>query len=173
MVRVDPVASGKGGLARALNYITNHGHTRAVDQGGRLITGAQTVRDLTDEWATANDLFAGKKSRIDAQAVPIILSMPAGTDRGKVEDAAIAWARKALVGHDWIGVPHRDTDNPHVHFLVRSVGEDGRRFRAGPAQIREWRRDFAEELRARGIEATATARDFLSRNERDFKELTR
>jgi type IV secretory pathway VirD2 relaxase len=27
---------------------------------------------------------------------------------------------------DWIGVDHRNTDNPHLHILVRGKADDGR-----------------------------------------------
>ncbi len=171
VVRVGPVVGSKAGLGKALAYITHHGHSRAVDQDGQPVTGPEEVRAVSEEWAVANDLFQNHPS--DTQAVPIVLSMPAGADRDGVEQAARAWAEKALRGFDWVAASHDDTDNPHVHVLVRSVGIEGNRFRAGPPEIRAWRESFADELRARGIEATATARQHRLINERQIKSLDR
>lgn len=55
-------------------------------------------------------------------------------------------------------VMHTDEPHPHVHLVVRSVGNDGRRLRIQKATLRGWRREFAHHLRAKGVAANATER---------------
>ncbi|MAC57591.1 MAG: type VI secretion protein [Novosphingobium sp.] len=47
---------------------------------------------------------------------------------------------------DWRGVEHWNTDNPHVHVIVRGVGEDGRDLVISRDYIREGMRAQAREI---------------------------
>lgn len=89
----------------------------------------------------------------------LILSMSAGTPAAGLFASAQAFAREEFaLKHRYATVLHTDQAYPHVHLVVRALGEDGRRLRIRRATLRQWRERFAEELRARGIEANATPR---------------
>jgi hypothetical protein len=45
-----------------------------------------------------------------------------------------------------------------VHLVVKAVSEQGERLNVRKATLREWRRDFAANLRELGVEANATER---------------
>ncbi len=47
---------------------------------------------------------------------------------------------------DWIAVDHWNTDNPHVHVLVRGVADDGRDLVINPHFIKHGFREIAEAL---------------------------
>ncbi len=53
---------------------------------------------------------------------------------------------------------HTDQPQPHVHLVVKAVSEQGARLNIRKATLREWRRDFAANLRELGIEVNATER---------------
>jgi len=55
-------------------------------------------------------------------------------------------------------VLHTDEPHPHVHLVVKAVGEQGVRLNIKKATLRRWRSEFARNLRLLGIEANATER---------------
>lgn len=55
-------------------------------------------------------------------------------------------------------VLHTDQGHPHVHLVLRTVSEQGTRLNIRTETLRQWRRDFAEALRAQGVAANATER---------------
>ena len=55
-------------------------------------------------------------------------------------------------------VLHTDEPHPHVHLVVKAVGEDGQRLNIRKGTLRAWRREFASHLRRHGVEANATER---------------
>lgn len=70
-----------------------------------------------------------------------------------------AFAREQFaLKHRYAMVLHTDKDHPHVHLVVKAMGEDGTRLNIRKATLREWRREFARHLREHGIAANATDR---------------
>jgi hypothetical protein len=55
-------------------------------------------------------------------------------------------------------VLHTDDDHPHVHVVVKAVGEEGERLNIRKETLRRWRAVFAQQLRAQGVNANATER---------------
>ena len=51
---------------------------------------------------------------------------------------------------------HGDTDNPHIHCDLKIAGNDGKRIDVKKADLFQLRKDFAQNLRDLGIDATAT-----------------
>ena len=158
-------------VTSSLDYVTRNGKLLAETQDGEIIESRVRLRGLHDDWLLTNAAEArGRNSLQAAQSVSIILSMPPGAPRDRVQDAARTWAKETFAGqHDWIMVRHDDKDHPHVHVVVRAVGNDGKRLAPGPADLQRWRERFAGELRRLGVEAEATprqARGVVRRSER-------
>jgi hypothetical protein len=85
--------------------------------------------------------------------------MPAGTSPATLLAASRNFAREEFaLKHRYLMVLHNDQQHPHVHLVVKAVGEDGGRLNIRKATLRGWRRDFAEKLRAQGVAANATER---------------
>ena len=53
---------------------------------------------------------------------------------------------------------HDDTDNPHVHLVVRNLGFDNKRLHVKKGDPQKWRETFASELNKVGVNASATHR---------------
>ncbi len=85
--------------------------------------------------------------------------MPAGTSPAKLLAASRNFAREEFAfKHRYLTVLHTDQQHPHVHLVVKAVGEDCKRLNIRKATLRGWRRDFAAQLRAQGVAANATER---------------
>lgn len=160
MVKITGRTRGVTHLKAHLDYVTRNGKLLAETQDGEQFQDRGRLRELHDEWLLSNAAEArGRNTPQAAQSVGIILSMPPGAPRDRVQDAARTWARDTFKDqHDWIMVRHDDKDHPHVHVSVRAVGKDGRRLAPGPDDLQAWRERFARELRRLGVAAEATPR---------------
>jgi hypothetical protein len=89
----------------------------------------------------------------------IVLSMPADSSADSLLRASRHFAHEQFASkHRYALVLHTDQPHPHVHMVVKAMGEQGRKLNIRKSTLREWRRAFAHQLRAQGIEANATDR---------------
>jgi hypothetical protein len=160
MVRITNRASGAQGMGavrRHLRYISRNGQVDLEDQDGDRISGVDALRDLTKTWQLGGWGIPDTSTR--REVFNILLSMPPGTDRQAVRDAARDFAALEFGdGRAYVFAAHDDEAHPHVHLSVQVRGPDGRRLNTCFKDIRRWRTRFAEQLRAHGVEANATSR---------------
>jgi type IV secretory pathway VirD2 relaxase len=75
--------------------------------------------------------------------------MPAGTLPDKVLAAVKNFARQEFaLKQRYAMVLHTDEPHPHVRVVVKAISEQGVRLHIRKATLREWRREFAQHLRA-------------------------
>ncbi|PRZ56022.1 relaxase/mobilization nuclease-like protein [Paraburkholderia fungorum] len=149
--------NGMGAIRAHLDYISRHGQVELEDQDGNTISGRVEVRDLVQMWRAAGRGIAETSSK--REAFNVMLSMPPGTDRAAVDDAARAFAREEFgEQRDYVFAAHDDEAHPHVHIVVLARGRDGRRLNPRKADLQRWRERFAQGLRDHGVEANATPR---------------
>jgi hypothetical protein len=66
-------------------------------------------------------------------------------------------ARESFTDHRYVMALHSHQANPHVHMVVRAESDvSARRLNPRKADLHRWRTEFAAQLRALGIEASAT-----------------
>ena len=166
MVKVSGGATSAQGTQAHLNYIDRHGQLEVETDDGQRIQGREAGRDLVEDWdlnvlaAESRSPYRGKAGRKPAKLVHnIVLSMPPGTPAEKLLAASREFAREEFaLKHRYAMVLHTDQKHPHVHLVVRAVSEEGRRLNIRKATLRDWRRQFAAQLRAQGVPANATER---------------
>ncbi|KLU20654.1 DNA polymerase [Caballeronia mineralivorans PML1(12)] len=150
-------AQGMGAVRRHLRYISRSGQVELEDQDGLVIVGADALRDLTDAWQLGG--WGVPEKSVRREVFNILLSMPPGTDRQAVRDAARDFACLEFGdGRAYVFAAHDDEAHPHVHLSVQVRGPDGRRLNPRKRDLQRWREQFAEQLRAHGVEANATSR---------------
>ncbi|WP_342706060.1 relaxase/mobilization nuclease domain-containing protein [Burkholderia arboris] len=150
-------AQGVDAVRRHLRYISRNGQVELEDQNGDRITGADAVRDLVRTWHLGGWGIPQTSHR--REVFNILLSMPPGTNRQAVCDAARDFAAVEFGdGRAYVFAAHDDEAHPHVHLSVQVRGPDGRRLNPRRQDLRRWRERFAEQLREHGVEANATPR---------------
>ncbi|MDR8105056.1 relaxase/mobilization nuclease domain-containing protein [Burkholderia cenocepacia] len=150
-------AQGMGALKRHLRYISRNGRVELEDQNGDKIAGAEAVRDLVRTWQLGGWGIPETSHR--REVFNILLSMPPGTNRQAVRDAARDFAALEFGdGRAYVFAAHDDEPHPHVHLSVQVRGPDGRRLNPRKQDLRRWRERFAEQLREHGVDANATLR---------------
>ena len=155
-----------GSVARHLNYLDRNGELKIETDEGDALKGKGAAKELIDDWdlkldelRTSASLRAPTKGDPPKLVHKMIFSMPAGTPPNKVLEAVKTFAREEFaLKHRYAMVLLTDEPHPHVHMVVKAMGDDGRRLNIRRATLREWRREFARHLRAQGVAANATER---------------
>jgi Relaxase/Mobilisation nuclease domain len=157
MVKISGGGKNMKHIKAHMDYISRNGEIEIEDENGDRHIGVDEVREVRDAWAKGKIgiPYEGEKRK---EAFNIILSMPPGTDREAVKNAARAFAAGEFSNHQYVFSAHEDEKHPHVHLAVKAVGHDGVRLNPRKADLQLWRERFAEHLRERGIEANATPR---------------
>lgn len=157
MVKITGRTRDGGHLQRHLDYITRNGNLTLEGPDGERLIGRADIRALAEDWRSELSVVAQRR---DAPvSLSIVLSMPAGTDEGRVHDAARAFAARLFADrHPYVFALHTDDRHPHVHLTVRALGRNGERLNPRKADLQLWRETFAAALRDRGVEAEATPR---------------
>lgn len=157
MVKISGAGKGVAQLRAHLEYISRNGKLALETDDGQQVEDRSAVRDLAEEWK--HGLFGMPEQGRRRESLNIVLSMPPGTDRDAVRAAASEFARQQF-GNDrpYAFVAHHDEKHPHVHLCVKVLGRDGTRLNPRKADLQLWREQFAESLRANGVDASATPR---------------
>lgn len=163
MVKVS--GGGISAVKTHFRYIGRDDFTIQTDDGEQL-TGKDAANKLIEDWGLdidadeAQSVYNGRPGRKPGKFVHnIVLSMPAGTPPEKVLAASRDFAREMFAfQHRYALVLHTNEPHPHVHLVVRAMGENGKWLNIRKATLQEWRQDFAGHLRAHGIAANATPR---------------
>ncbi|MDR1709109.1 MAG: relaxase/mobilization nuclease domain-containing protein [Candidatus Accumulibacter sp.] len=140
-----------------LDYISRNGKVELEDENGMIYNGAKDVREVRDAWRDGPfGIAADSEER--REAFNIILSMPPGTNRAAVKNAARRFAAERFSDHQYVFAAHEDEKHPHVHLCVKAVDKSGERLNPRKADLQHWRAHFASRLRDEGIAANATPR---------------
>jgi hypothetical protein len=166
LVKVSGGATSSQGALAHLRYIDRRGVLQIETDQGETVEGPEAEQTLIAEWdldvaaAESRSPYQGKAGRKAGKLVHnIVLSMPAGTPPAKLLAASREFAREEFaLKHRYAMVLHTDQEHPHVHLVVKAVSEEGTRLNIRKATLRAWRRQFAAQLRAQGVDANATER---------------
>jgi hypothetical protein len=154
VVKVSSYSKSSGRAKAHLDYISRNGKLDLEDPFGNQLTDRDEIKDLVDSWSADSD--NRKNSRLTAN---VVLSAPEGSDRADVKQSVREFARERFMdNHDYLFATHDDTDNPHVHLVVKMRGYNGEKLRLGKKELHDMRKQFAEKLRENGIDVDATYR---------------
>lgn len=155
MVKMTGNTKGVKHMMAHLSYISRNGKVELETERGDVLVGKKEVTKLHSEWAKNN----GKRTKNTRETVNLIFSMPKDTNAKKVKEAVRAFALKEFSEkYQYVFALHEDTDNPHVHLTIKTLGFDRKRFQVKKGDPQKWRVGFAKELRYLGVEAEATGR---------------
>jgi hypothetical protein len=148
-----------------MRYVGREGALGLETDGGEHITGKDLAKELLEDWNLDLDAHRRQTARgIVTRKTPklvhnLFFSMPPGTDPDRVlravrKLAANEWQLK----HRHVMVLHTDEPHPHVHVILKARNEQGVRLNIRKATLRNWRAQFATNLRELGVDAKATER---------------
>ncbi|WP_414717431.1 relaxase/mobilization nuclease domain-containing protein [Steroidobacter sp.] len=166
MIKVTGGGRSVGAVWRHLRYIDRRGGLELETDDGQRLQAKGAERALLEDWELAlqeregKARYSGLPGRKPTKLVHnLMFSMPKGTPPHKLLAAVRHFAQETFaLQHRYAMVLHTDQDHPHVHLVLKAVSEQGTRLNIRKETLRQWRRDFAEALRAQGVAANATER---------------
>lgn len=161
VVKITSRLHGAPSTVGAFTYVGRIGMSDKEELGietseGKHLMSAQEMLLLAREWQQWEQ--ADEARRKGATAIAMVFSMPPGTDPEKVRESVREFAENDMANRRWVMALHTDEPHPHVHLIIAGRDNDGRRFNPNREFLQHARERFAENLRARGIEADATIR---------------
>jgi Relaxase/Mobilisation nuclease domain len=166
VIKVSGGARTLSGVEGHLAYVGRQGKLAIESDDGQMTAGKAFQSDVIRDWnldIEARSRHAQRSVRA-ARKPPklvhnLIFSMPPGTRPEHVLKAVRKWAvNQFALKHRYAMVLHTDEPHPHVHVVVKAVSERGERLNIKKATLREWRLEFAANLRELGVLANATER---------------
>jgi Relaxase/Mobilisation nuclease domain len=166
VIKVSGGARTLSGVERHLAYVGRQGKLAIESDDGQMMPGKAFQLDVVRDWnldVEARSWHARRSVRA-ARKPPklvhnLIFSMPPGTRPELVLKAVRKLAvNQFSLRHRYAMVLHTDEPHPHVHVVVKAVSERGERLNIKKATLREWRLEFAANLRELGVLANATER---------------
>lgn len=131
---------GRASLAAHVNYLQRYGVTRDGERG--VLFGADADGLDRNEFAA--------RCKDDRHHFRFIVSPEDAAQmrdlKGFTRDLMARMERDLGTRLDWRAVEHWNTDNPHVHVIVRGVADDGRDLVIARDYIREGMRAAAREI---------------------------
>ena len=165
MVKVLPAGAISAAVVRQhLAYVGRQGDVELLADDGQRLQDGDAATDLIEDWdldlAECQSGLGGLKGRRAPKLVhKLVFSMPAGTPAAKVLAATQGFCREQLAfKYRYVLALHTDEPHPHVHVIVKAVSEQGERMNIRKATLRQWREEFAHQLRRVGVAANATPR---------------
>lgn len=157
MVKISGTGKNMGHIKAHMDYVARHGDVEVEDERGQTYLGKDELKELKDNWRQEGyrirETGEGKR-----EAFNLVLSMPPGTDRQAVKDAARQFAASVFDGHQYCFAAHEDEAHPHVHLTVKAVDMHGVRMNPRKADLQNWREIFADKMIEHGVRANATPR---------------
>ncbi len=178
-VMVKVLTRGGGGLkgvAAHLGYVGREGDLALETDDGQEIRTKDEVAGLLEDWnldveQSSSGATVPRGAARPKLAHKLVFSMPAGTPPKDVLGAVREFAREEFGAiHRYALVLHTDEPHPHVHLVVKAVGEEGRRLNIRKATLRAWRQRFAAQLLKRGVAANATERAVRGKYAKGLRE---
>jgi hypothetical protein len=164
MLKVLPAGANSVVAARQhLAYVGRQGDVELLTDDGQRLEDRGAGADLIEEWdldlAECQSGLGGLQGRRAPKLVhKLVFSMPAGTPADKVLVATQGFCREKLaLKHRYALALHTDEAHPHVHVIIKAISEQGERLNIRKATLRQWREEFAKQLRSVGVAANNDA----------------
>jgi hypothetical protein len=160
-------ASAKA-VQRHIDYVSRKGGVELHTDDGDVLSGEGSPSSISEDWnldleeaGGSNTLGSGRRRSPPRLVHKLMFSMPPGTNPDKVLSAVQNLCREEFaLKRRYVMALHTDEPHPHVHVVVKAIGDNGTRLNIKKATLKEWRVKFADHLRAEGVAANATPRQF-------------
>ena len=165
MIKVLPAgANSVAAVRQHLAYVGRQGDIELLTDDGQRLHDRDAAADLVEGWDLDLAECQSGLGGVNGQRAPklvhkLVFSMPAGTPADRVLAATQGFCREQLaLRHRYALALHTDEPHPHVHVIIKAISEQGERLNIRKATLRQWREEFANQLRRVGVAANATPR---------------
>lgn len=151
---------GKGAWVRHARYLARESAQREAERGQGFDAGREglDMAAVVREWERGGDelMWSFIVSPEDAARVDL---------RAHVREVVAGMERDLDTRLEWVAIDHHNTDDAHVHLLIRGVRDDGRALTLDRDYVRRGVRELSQEIIEREL-GPRTEREVLLARER-------
>lgn len=163
MVKITGSGKTARGIKNSINYISRESELKLQDDQGEFYEGVEAIPDTYGYMTDPED-----RERLDEEkniniTHNMVFSAPsiAGVPHEVMQETVREVLKEKYPNNRFLTAFHNDTDNPHVHALLRIPDTSGKRINIRKQDLRDLRTGFAQKLQAKGYNVKAThKRDF-------------
>jgi hypothetical protein len=154
VLKITSYSKSKGGVVDRMMYIARDGDINLETDQGDELRDVGEIMDYADEWS---DNFSPKYD--SRKAMNMVLSLPRKTDKKCAMKVARQFMEQQFKdNHSYVMAGHDDTDQYHIHVIVKSQGHDGKQLNISKRDLQEWRINYATKARESGVQVDASPR---------------
>lgn len=161
-------------LKRKLEYDSRDYTLSVMDEEGIIYSGKSDITDayhnLVHDGSIIPQANGDDLESLTKQTHNMMFSAPKSVHVGR--DDILESTRETLQNkypnNAFLLTYHEDSNNPHVHAILKISDHSGQRVQLRKSDIRELRTNFCQELQNRGYHVTATYRHDLHREKRQL-----
>lgn len=148
-------------LSRHIDYISRDGTLQIITSDLNYYQGKDENLEVKEALklygTTTPNRYEEKKEKRQTYNMVFSMKEHSTTPPEKLKQAAFTTIKQAYPDNFFVLVFHNDTDNPHCHICLKISKSDGTRIDIRKADLARLRAEFAKNLNALGIEASATS----------------
>src|SRR5216683_227053 len=136
---------GKGAWVRHARYLARQSAQREAERGQGFDAGREGLEmaAVVREWERSDELmWSFIVSPEDAERVDL---------RTHVREVVAGMERDLDTRLEWVAIDHHNTDDAHVHLLIRGVRDDGRALTLDRDYVRRGIRELSQEILEREL----------------------
>lgn len=152
-ISIEPATPGHGRDALGQRLSSFISKAPALDHLQRPIRTAEDIRDVTRDWGRH------LRSQSPRDTMHMVVSAKAGTDVKVFTNAVRSFLHQQFADHKFMFGVHTDkaeAGHIHAHAIVAVRSESGTKLHPGPADLAQWRVNYAAHAREHGLKVVAT-----------------
>jgi type IV secretory pathway VirD2 relaxase len=152
-ISIEPATPGHGRDALGQRLSTLISKAPARDHLQRPIRTAEDMRDVTRDWGRH------LRSQSPRDTMHMVVSAKAGTDVKAFTNAVRSFLHQQFADHKFMFGVHTDkaeAGHIHAHAIVAVRSERGTKLHPGPADLAQWRVNYAAHAREHGLQVVST-----------------
>ncbi len=154
-ISIEPATPGHGRDALRQRLSSFISKAPALDHLQRPIRNAEDIRDVTRDWGRH------LRSQSPRDTMHLVVSAKAGTDLKAFTNAVRSFLHQQFADHKFMFGVHTDkaeAGHIHAHAIMAVRSESGTKLHPGPADLAQWRVNYAVHAREYGLQVVANAR---------------
>lgn len=171
VIKITSSCKNIDGIKNHLKYISRNGKLTLIDSENNELSDKDNYKIITKNFNTDGSILTQREIRNFRQreyreTYNMVFSMKdiELAPIKKIREAAIKTIKEKYPDNYFVIAMHDDTDNPHCHICLKSINNNGKRIDIKKSDLNQLRKNFAKELRALNIEATATIKKKIELN---------
>lgn len=152
-ISIEPATPGHGRDALGQRLSTLVSKAPALDHLQRPIRTAEDIRDVTRDWGRH------LRSQSPRDTMHMVVSAKAGTDVKAFTNAVRSFLHQQFADHKFMFGVHTDkaeAGHIHAHAILAVRSERGTKLHPGPADLAQWRVNYAAHAREHGLQVVST-----------------